>query len=91
MAAKRSAPSAIRLAATLTMLSSASEYSAALPVIHQAAAFKASTRQPIAMLPAAMRSPLVHRGGIADRAGRVSIRRKSAAVKFSPINRSRLA
>ena len=57
MAAKRSAPSAIRLAATLTMLSSASEYNAALPVIHQAAAFKASTRQPIAMLPAAMRSP----------------------------------
>ncbi len=47
------------LATTLTTLSSASEYSAALPVIHQAPAFIASTTMPTAMLPDAIRCILV--------------------------------
>src|ERR1700751_4397651 len=43
----------MRLAATLTMLSAASEYSAALPVIHQAAPFSARTMHPTPRLPRA--------------------------------------
>ena len=49
---------AIALAATLTTVSSASEKSAALPVIRHAAPFRTRTRTPTRMLPAATRSAL---------------------------------
>ena len=69
IAAKRSATKATRLATTFTTLSSASEYKAALPVIHHAAAFIASTMMPTAMVPIAMRctrstAPVPYAGGM---------------------------
>ena len=54
-AARRSAPNATRLATTLTTLSSASEYSAALPVSHHAPVFIASTARPTKIVMPAMR------------------------------------
>ena len=52
-AATRSAISAATAAATLMMLSSASEYSATLPVIRYATYFRASTTTATRMLPSA--------------------------------------